>query len=152
MSLTQEQLDTIKNASSAPFPFIERCGSKVLELSQGYCKMMMPIEPNINHVGTMYAGALFTLAELPGGVIFLSSFDVSRFYPIVKDMQIRFRRPACTDITVEVRVSEEEVARLQTEADTNAKADYAWDCELKDSNGEVVAISRNTYQLRKIGT
>jgi len=152
MSLTQEQLDTIKNAASAPFPFAERCGSKVLELSRGYCKMVMPFEPNINHVGTMYAGALFTLAELPGGVVFLSSFDTSRFYPIVKDMQIRFRRPARTDITVEVRISDEEVERIQTEADASGKADYAWECELKDASGEVVAISRNTYQLRRIGS
>lgn len=151
MSLSKEQLDTIKTAASTPFPFATRCGSTVEELERGYCRMRMPFEPNVNHVGTMYAGALFTLAELPGGVIFLSSFDTRNYYPIVKDMQIRFRRPAKTDITVEVRISEEEVQRIQAEADANGKADYEWECELKDASGEVVAISRNLYQLRKIG-
>lgn len=151
MAMTQEQLDSIKDAAGAPFPFVARCGSKVEELKPGYCKVSMPFKPNINHVGTMYAGALFTLAELPGGVIFLASFDSTRFYPIVKDMQIRFRRPAKTDVTVEVTITNEEVERIQAEADANGKADYAWECELKDASGEVVAISKNTYQLRKIG-
>ncbi len=108
----------------------------------------MPFEPNVNHVGMMYAGALFTLAEVPGGTIFLTTFDTKRFYPIVKDLQIRFRRPATSDITVEVRISDEEVARISAEADANGKADYAWECELKDETGEVVAISQNTYQMR----
>lgn len=151
MSLSKEQLDTIKTAASTPFPFATRCGSTVEELERGYCKMRMPLEPNINHIGTMYAGALFTLAELPGGVIFLSTFDTRNFYPIVKDMQIRFRRPAKTDITVEVRISEEEVLRIQSEAEANGKADFEWECDLKDTSGEVVAICRNLYQLRKIG-
>ena len=152
MTMSREQLDTIKTAASRPFPFAERCGSQVVEIDRGYCKMVMPFEPNINHVGIMYAGALFTLAELPGGVIYLTSFDTSRYYPIVKDMQIRFRRPAKTDISVEVHLSEEEAARIQKECEENGKADFEWECELKDTSGEVVAISRNLYQLRKIGS
>lgn len=151
MSLTAEQLETIRTASENTFPFVSRCGVKVLELERGYCKMLMPFEPNINHVGMMYAGALYTIAELPGGVIYSTSFDISRFYPIVKDMSIRFRRPAKTDVTVEVRVSEEEIERIQAEADANGKCDFEWDVEIKDASGEVVALTHNVYQLRKIG-
>lgn len=151
MSFTAEQLATLGHTAENSFPFVSRCGVKVLELKRGYCKMLMPHEPNKNHVGTMYAGALFTLAELPGGVVYMTSFDTKRFYPIVKDMSIRFRRPATTDITVEVRISEEEIARIEAEAEANGKCDYEWDVELKDASGEVVALTKNTYQLRKIG-
>jgi hypothetical protein len=66
-------------------------------------------------------------------------------------MSIRLRRPATTDITVEVHISEEEIARIEAEAEANGKCDYAWDVELKDATGEVVALTKNTYQLRKIG-
>jgi len=128
-----------------------RCGVKVLELGRGYCKMLMPYDLNINHVGTMYAGALFTLAELPGGVVYMTSFDTRKFYPIVKDMSIRFRRPAKTDITVEVRLGEDEIARIEAETEANGKCDFSWDVELKDASGEVVALTHNVYQLRKIG-
>ena len=98
----------------------------------------------------MYAGALFTLAELPGGTLFTTTFDFTKYYPIVKDVKIRFRRPAMSDITVEVRMSEEQAAAITAEAEREGKADYAWECELKDESGEVVAISENTYQLRLI--
>ena len=30
------------------------------------------------------------------------------------------------------------------------QCDFEWDVEMKDANGEVVAISHNVYQLRKI--
>ena len=118
----------------------------------GYVRLRMPFEPNVNHVQMMYAGALFTLAEVPGGTMFTTTFDYKRFYPIVKEMKIRFRRPALTDIIVEVRLSESEATRITKEAEANGKADYEWECELKDTNGEVVAISHNVYQLRRIGS
>ena len=114
MALSEEQKTLIKAASDKTFPFVERCGVKTLDVERGYCKMMMPLEPNLNHVGIMYAGALYTIAELPGGVIYLTSFDTKRFYPIVKDMAIRFRRPAPQDITVDITLSEAEHARTES--------------------------------------
>ena len=151
MAFSQEQLESIRQAASSPFPFISRCEARVEELQQGFCRAMMPYKPNVNHVGTMYAGALFTLAELPGGALFLSSFDSSRFYPIVRDAQIRFRRPAKTDVRVDVSISEEEVQRVQKETEEQGKCDFELESELRDENGEVVAISKIMYQLRKIG-
>lgn len=129
-------------------PFVERTGIEVLELEPGYAKLKLPFEPNVNHVGTVYAGALFTLAELPGGAIFLSTFDSRKFYPIVRDMQIRFLKPAKTDITVEVRLSEQEAGEIAERAEAEGKADYEWQCELKDAKGQVVAVTTNQYQMR----
>ena len=133
-------------------PFAQRTGVCVEHAEPGYVRLRMPFEPNVNHVQMMYAGALFTLAEVPGGTMFTTTFDYKRFYPIVKEMKIRFRRPALTDIIVEVRLSESEATRITKEAEANGKADYEWECELKDTNGEVVAISHNVYQLRRIGS
>ena len=131
-------------------PFAARTGVKVLAMEPGYVKLLMPLEPNINHVGTMYAGALFTLAELPGGAIFLTTFDAGRFYPIIKGMEIKFVKPASTDITVEVRLDPAEAERIQQAANEAGKADYDWECELKDANGNVVCVTSNRYQLRSI--
>lgn len=149
MSMSNEQL---RSMAAKGIPFVANTGIDVEVLEKGYTKMRLPFAPNKNHVGTMYAGALFTLAELPGGAIFMTSFDIQRFYPIVRDMSIRFRRPATGDVWVEVRVSDEFVQKVQAEADANGKADYEWECELKDDSGTVVAISKNVYQLRKIGS
>ncbi|ASK35266.1 PaaI family thioesterase [Alloalcanivorax mobilis] len=151
MTLSEQQQAAIKAAADNSFPFVARCGVQTLEVARGYCKMKMPLAANLNHVGIMYAGALYTLAELPGGVIYLSSFDTARFYPIVKDMRIRFRRPATTDATVEVRISEADIERIEATALAHGKCDFEWDCQIKDDQGEVVALTHNVYQLRKIG-
>lgn len=130
--------------------FVARSKVKVLAMEPGYVKMLMPLEPNLNHVGTMYAGALFTLAELPGGAIFLTTFDVGSFYPIIKGMEIKFVKPATTDVTVEVKLDLDEAAKIQAAANEAGKADYDWDCEVKDANGQVVCVTSNRYQLRSM--
>lgn len=147
-----EQLEALRAGMSAPFPFVERTGFEVLEVRPGYCRARMPLAPNINHIGTMYAGALYTLAELPGGVLALATFDPARYYPVVKDMRIRFTARATTDIDVAVSLDEAEIARIRTLADEHGKADYAWDCQLTDVEGTVVATTENHYQLRAHGS
>jgi thioesterase domain-containing protein len=129
-------------------PFAERTGIRIDVAERGRVRLTMPIEPNKNHVGTMYAGALFTLAEIPGGTMSATTFDPERFFPIVKDVQIRFTRPAMTDISVEVSLTDDEIDALLAEAEEKGKADYSWECELIDTNGTVVAVTRNLYQIR----
>jgi len=140
--------DDIRDIIEEKLAFVKRMGLRVVALEPGYVKLMAPLAGNENHIGTMYAGALFTLAEIPGGALFMTSFDVTRFFPIVKDMSIRFRRPATTDITVELSLSEEEVARIQDEARAEGKAEFILKGELRDETGEVVALSEGTYQIR----
>ncbi|MBW1813792.1 MAG: PaaI family thioesterase [Deltaproteobacteria bacterium] len=142
--------DELKKFSEQKVAFVERMGLEMIESKKGYVKLKAPLSSNENHVGIMYAGALFTLAEVPGGSLFYTSFDPTKYYPIVKDMYIRFRRPAATDVTIEMRMSEEEVDRVQAEADKNGKADFILEGEIKDETGEVVALSKGTYQIRAV--
>lgn len=72
--------------------FVKRMNLKAEVLEPGFVRLRVPLAGNENHIGSMYAGALFTLAEIPGGALFLTSFDASQFYPIVKEMNLRFRR------------------------------------------------------------
>lgn len=151
MAFSAEQLEQLGRLISQNIAFVQRSGLETVSLGAGHVKLRMPLAANTNHIGSMYAGALFTLAEIPGGALFLTSFDTQRYYPIVKEMSIRFRRPARTDVTVEVSISAEEVSRIQQQAEEYGKADYGWVCELRDESGEVVAISNNSYQLRRLG-
>ncbi len=145
-------LDNLRPLLEEGFPFVQRMGLRLDAIEPGYCRMTAPIEGNGNHIGTMYAGALFTLAEIPGGAIFLSTFDASRFYPIIKGMDIRYLKPARSDISVEVRITQDEVERIQDLAEQHGKADYSWTAELVDTDGVVVCRTVNDYQLRTHGT
>jgi acyl-coenzyme A thioesterase PaaI-like protein len=79
-------------------PVAHRMGVRIVELGAGHAVGTAPLEGNTNHLGTLYAGTLFGVAEILGGVISIATFDSSRFYPTVNDVQIRFRRPATTPV------------------------------------------------------
>ncbi|MDH1264131.1 YiiD C-terminal domain-containing protein [Pseudomonas sp. GD03944] len=128
--------------------FVKRSGLKAEVLEPGHVRLRMPLAGNENHIGSMYAGALFTLAEIPGGALFLTSFDVQRFYPVIKEMNLRFRRPATGDIQVEARLDAAQIEQLQTQAAEQGKAEFPLELQLTDASGEVVAYSHGLYQLR----
>lgn len=141
-------VELIRQLTEEQIAFVHRSGLKAEVLEPGHVRLRMPLKGNQNHIGTMYAGALFTLAEIPGGALFLTSFDSRRFYPIVKEMNLRFLRPASSDIHVEARLAVEEVARIQEQAGAQGKAEYVLELALLDEAGGVVAQSQGLYQLR----
>lgn len=141
-------VELIRQLTEEQIAFIKRSNLKAEVLEPGFVRLCMPLAGNQNHIGSMYAGALFTLAELPGGALFLTSFDVQRFYPIVKEMNLRFRRPATGDIRVEARLKSAEIERLQREAEDQGKAEFTLELQLTNEAGEVVAESVGLYQLR----
>lgn len=149
--MIDEKYAEICKMAIASVPGIERTGLQVLELRDNYARALMPLsEANTNHVGIMYAGSLFTLGEFSGGIIHVASMDFSKFVPIVKEVKIRFRRPAMTDITMEVGMTPERARELEAEAEEKGKADYELKLELKDQNEETVAEVSGVWQIRKM--
>lgn len=71
---------------------VSQMGLKVVDMKERYVKLLMPLNKNINHIGTMYAGSLFTLGEIMGGAIFVASMDINKYFPLVKEVQIRDRK------------------------------------------------------------
>jgi acyl-coenzyme A thioesterase PaaI-like protein len=140
----------IRSFVEKPFDFVARCGLRALELAPRRVRLGMPLAGNTNHFGAMYAGALFTVAEIPGGALFLTTFDVTRFYPVIKEMTIRFRRPAFSDVTVEVELAPEEAARIAAEAEARGKAEFVLEGAVRDGDGTVVAETRGVYQIRRL--
>ena len=132
--------------------FLERMKLQALELAPGYVKLFTPLKGNENHIGGVYAGAIFTLAEIPGGALFYTSFDETKFYPVVKEMTIQFLRPANTDLSIEISLSEAEIERIAVEAAEKGKSEFILTGEIKDLDGQVVALSRGVYQIRSIET
>lgn len=128
--------------------FVRRTGLKAEILEPGFVRLRMPLQGNQNHIGSMYAGALFTLAELPGGALFLTSFDTQRFYPVVKNLDLRFVKPATSDIFVEAHLSAEQIEQLQQQANQHGKAEFVLNLKLTNSEADLVAESCAHYQLR----
>jgi len=127
---------------------IKRTGIRIVGLRDRYCKLLMPIDGNTNHVGMMYAGSLFTIGELPGGLIVLASYGLGTYVPIVKEVNVRFLAPAKTDVTLELAWSREEADALEKAALENGKTDFELEMEIRDAAGEVVSVVNGTWQMR----
>lgn len=132
-------------------PVIAAMGLQVQESVRGRASAMLPAAQNVNHFGVSYAGSLFTVAEMLGGLIGGSSFDVPGGVPLVKRLEIDFLRPATTDVVASTSLSEEEIARVQAAATETGKGDFELIAEVVDANGVVVARTRGDYQLRVMG-
>lgn len=153
-SMTTQQpsiVDLINGSIEGTIPIIARMGLRVDEVRQGYAAATVPIEGNGNHFGAMYAGVLFTVGEMLGGALAMATFDMGRFYPLVKDLQITFRRPATSDVRSETTMSDDEIARVAAEAEANGKSDFVLEATLTAADGTVVASTRGIYQLRAHG-
>ncbi|UCD83284.1 MAG: YiiD C-terminal domain-containing protein [Deltaproteobacteria bacterium] len=129
-------------------PFAARTEIKAVKLDKDNIELLMPLAPNINHVGIMYAGALFTLGEMMGGAVALVYLFEHSLIPIVKSFSIKFVKPGTTDITTSYVMTEEEVKRIIAECEEKGKADYSIQLELKDKTGLVVAVTDGLYQVR----
>ncbi len=149
MTTHAHSTDAIQQLVDTAIAFVSRTGVKVIAYEQGYVKLRMPLANNTNHIGTMYAGALFTLAEIPGGILTLDAFDMQRYFPVVAEIQLEFVKPAATDIEVEARLSPTDIARITEEAETSGKSHFTLTLTLTDDSGETVAISQGQYQLRQ---
>ncbi|MFH1140055.1 MAG: YiiD C-terminal domain-containing protein [Pseudomonadota bacterium] len=129
---------------------IKRTGIRLVAMRDLYAKALMPLAGNTNHFGVMYAGSLFTLGEISGGLIHVAAFDVYKWYPIVKEVKIKYLKPAATDVTMEVSLTPEEAAAIEKKAEEAGKADILMKLDLKDAQGVVVAEVSGVWQVRRI--
>lgn len=138
----------IKKISRFAIPFVRRSGVRVLELESGRVVCEMPLKGNVNHIGTMYAGALFTLAEFPGGPLMLGTFGMSRFIPIVTSLDMAFLKAAKSNVRITLEMPSKDAQRIEAETLEHGKAEFVLEGDLIDEQGDVVARSLARYQMR----
>lgn len=151
MTKTPEELTASMHQS---IPILARMQVRVLETGPGHATVELPAAPNVNHFGAMYAGSLYTAAEVLGGVIPRASFDLegelAGFVPLLKSSEIRYLRPALGAVRARARLADGDLERLPREARARGKVEFVLEAEIVDDEGAVLATSRNVYQLRRL--
>lgn len=145
-------LDMMNGALESTIPIAHKMGVKVVEARPGFAATSVPAEGNGNHFGVIYAGVLFTVAEVLGGIIPLITFDRSKYFPLVKNLDIQFVAMAKSDVRAEATLDDETIARVEAEAAERGKADFTLEAVVTDVDGQTVATTRGLYQLRAISS
>ena len=130
-------------------PRVWDMGVRYVEIKEGYAVAEVPVAGNANHVGTVYAGVLFTVAEVLGGGVARATFDMDGFYPVVKSARIDFVRPATSRVRASACLDAASIPGLRREAAERGKAEFELSAELVDDSGALVGRMTGTYQVRR---
>jgi acyl-coenzyme A thioesterase PaaI-like protein len=133
-------------------PRAHQMGVRFVELRSGYVRAEVPFEGNGNHFGTVYAGVIFTLAEVLGGGMHFATFDATTHYPLVRGMSIEFSAPGRGPLTAVAELDQATIAAVRAEAAEGRKAPFELRATVTGEDGTVVAITIGDYQLRPHGT
>ncbi|MGH3595042.1 MAG: DUF4442 domain-containing protein, partial [Mycobacterium sp.] len=106
----------MNGAMESTIPIAHQMGVKVVEARPGFAATTVPAEGNGNHFGVIYAGVLFTVAEVLGGIIALSTFDTAKYFPLVKNVDIQFVAMAKSEVRAQATLDDETIARIEGEA------------------------------------
>jgi uncharacterized protein (TIGR00369 family) len=144
-------LDMIKAQMISSVPFAAHTGVELLELSQarGVARLIQRREVS-NHVKTIHAGALFTLAEAASGAAMAGIFaeHILSIRPVVSDARISYLKSARGEVTATATAlapAPELLAKLSSEG----SAIFDVQVGITDANSTTVATFVATWNVKK---
>lgn len=115
--------------------------------------LVLNMAPHLeNHLSTLHASAQFALAETSSGALLQELFPelAGHVIPVLRDSQMKFRKPATTKITaypvVELSAREKFLARFIRKG----RATIPVNVDVKDDNGNVTATSTFVWFIQRI--
>ena len=152
METTKENLDLerLRSMIEGGIPYLKNMGIKVLNLKPFKVKLQLPHNPqNLNYIGTCHAGAIFTFGETCGGALIGASFDLSKYFLVVKSAYVEYLKPIKDLISCETGISEQEHKRVVEEIERKGKSLLTISLSLLNEGGEDAARLELTYVLKK---
>lgn len=114
--LLQEYLDH-------SIPLVPQMQIRVIELDQAHLVLGAPLEPNRNHIGTVFGGSLNALATLScWGLVWLALHGRGAQI-VIREGNMKFRRPATGDFTARCSLpSAEHLQAFSTQFEQRGRA------------------------------
>ena len=103
---------------------------------------------HMNHVGMIYAGSFFVLAEATGATLLKCTY-AGAYTPIIKSATLDYMKPATTDLVVDISMTAEEAKDRIAYVEEHGKGQYPMDIPVMDANGVHCANVHIVYYLMK---
>ena len=78
----------------------------------------------------------------------LSNRPDKKYVPVVRSLDIKFMRPALSDITAETRFPDDRVEAMVSSLKATGRHDFGLCAVIRDADGEVVAETKACYAVR----
>ncbi len=130
-------------------PFVEKVGIKRSE--QGLLELAFSAGVQ-NHLKTIHAAAQFILAETASGEILQTKFPelVGKVIPVLRDSQIKFKKPATKSIIAVASVSSESIQKFNDQISKKGRASISVDVEIKDIENTVTCVGKFNWFVQII--
>lgn len=133
----------------AAIPYLQPHALEVTESADDHLTVKMPFGKQLtNHVGTMHASALFTIAETAAGLHATSVIPGNRAIPLLRGATVRYTRRASGDLTATARVKGGDSERVLADFDANDRADVDIEVDVVDDENETVFKGTFDYAMR----
>lgn len=120
-------------------PFNRLVGLEAEPASSPYLVSLEGGRQHANHLGTLHACALLTVAEVGSGVFLLRHLgERDGLTPVVRRLQAKFRRPATGRVSARAAVPPGQVASWRMELETRGRLWASVPVEVVDAGGAVV--------------
>ena len=99
----------------------------------------------LNHIGSIHAGAIYTLAESQSGLCLIDSFGKFNAKALLRDSSIKYKAVANTKLfaSYQIDISDKEKFLSQLEKRGKALIDIA--VTIKDNNNKIVAQAKFSW-------
>ena len=146
MAVNMEKVRATLSASPIKWVQLGKFSNDILE--ERNIRMSVPVEGlHINHVGTVYAGSMFTLLELAAGAMFMCTYGLDEYVPIVASFEITYLKPTQKDLVVELEWTEEEAEERIHPIKERGRGRMPVELTLKDVDGVEVAKAVSTLYI-----
>lgn len=104
-----------------------------------------------NHVGTIHAGAIFTLAETESGHYLQQCFPEqgNKVVAMVRDASIRYKQPASQKIIASATITDEEMEKFNSRFERKGRSTITIDVEVKDIENTLICTASFLWYVQK---
>ena len=133
----------------ARIPYVMWHGIRVLGQAPGQVKLSLNGREEVaNYVGTMHAGALYTLAETAAGVVANAIISDNLAYVLLREGNVRYTRPAEGEVVATAKVDALVARQAQAKFAEQARADVEVGVTIENAKGDSVFVGTFDYALR----
>ena len=106
----------------------------------------------LNHIQTIHASAQFTLAETQSGIYLQSLFPEleGKVLPLLRDAQIKYKKPAQEKIIAFASVNEEAISKFKLQFDKKGRSTLQIEVEIKDINDVLTCQATFTWFVQAL--
>ena len=132
-------------------PYNAMLGVRIVEMDGGRARGTLEARTEVgNHVGTMHAGAQFSLVEAISGAAVSSAFLdlLGRATPLAQGADVTYKRPLRGDATAEAQIAQEVIDRVRAELDASGRARFEVTVTVTDAEGTLATEATMRWYVR----